>query len=112
MRTLVLSRLRPPVGQTYYVRPRRVGTARGDAGLWVFTRLYARGIPSSTTTVKHTPLMLPCRNCEKHMQQHVQENDTRAACQSNDSLRERGGEAPWTSEQARKRYGTAELCID
>ena len=74
--------------------------------------------------VKHTPLMLPCRDCEKHMQKHVQENDTRAACQSNDSLRDyfvdlhnkvnerTGGEAPWTSEQARERYGTAELCID
>lgn len=74
--------------------------------------------------VKNTPVMLPCRNCEKHMEKHVQEHDPRAACQSSETLRDyfvdlhnkvndrTGGEAPWTSQQAQEQYATVELCID
>lgn len=72
----------------------------------------------------NTPPMLPCRNCEHHMQQWVNSHDSVAACQSNDTLRSyfvdlhnavnkrTGGDKPWTDDQAKARYETAELCLD
>jgi hypothetical protein len=76
------------------------------------------------TWLANTAAMLPCTFCRGHMQKHVDATDTRAACESRDSLRtylvdfhnkvnERtGGDAPWTPEQAKDAYGTAELCVD
>jgi hypothetical protein len=72
----------------------------------------------------NTPPMLPCRNCERHMQKWVDCHDSRQACASKESLRSyfvdlhnavnkrTHGDNPWTPEQAQARYATAELCMD
>lgn len=74
--------------------------------------------------IDNTPAMLPCRNCENHMQKWVDGHDSVAACGSRDSLRSyfvdlhnavnkrTGGDKPWTDDQAQARYSKAELCLD
>jgi hypothetical protein len=74
--------------------------------------------------IDSTPVMLPCRSCESHMQKWVDEHDSQNACASRDNLRSyfvdlhnhvnhsTGGDAPWTDEQAKARYEKTELCLD
>jgi hypothetical protein len=69
------------------------------------------------------PAMLPCKYCQKHMSEYLQDHDVADACVNTDSLRtwlvdfhnsvsrRTGSDARWTPEQAEEAYKKTRLCV-